>query len=94
MMGTFRALCRRGHSAGVDQTQASFLAQIYLGVALFPVHCSHRHCMEARGHLQRDIGKRPREGRAGRGGDGRSSATIPWVLDNPEIGISIPVTHV
>lgn len=66
------------------------LPDLYLGVAVFQAHCCRCHCMEARGRLQGDMGKRPREGRTGWGGNGRSSATIPWILDNPETGIHSP----
>lgn len=88
-MGTFRALCRRGHPARVDQTQASFLAQISptLGGCVpsslqsRPLHGGKRSSPE----------RYRQEGQRGQGWPGRRWQVLGHhTLGNPEIGISVP----
>lgn len=85
MIGVFGALSSPACPARGGQTQALLLLLLQTslisatGIAVCPAYSGHLHCLEARGHLWGDMGKRPRQGKAGLGGSGGSLATIPWV---------------
>ena len=65
-----------GHPAGTGQVQASCPRTPHPDRG---GGCGQYDCMEARGHLQGDMGKRPRWGRASWGGGAGPQALLPQV---------------